>query len=552
MTWGMKSTGNSLDMGRKAALLKQFRQFHKDEGGSLIAFSLFIFIAMLIIGGAAVDIMRAEHQRAKIQYTADRAVLAAASLKQSVPAQDVVDDYFAKEGMGAIAPTAHISGDDGYREVTAYYTEGNSPYINTLFMRWVGINSLPTPSFSVAEDGVSRVEISLVLDVSGSMAWSAYTGDSKINELKKATGQFFDTLLLAPPEPDTYSISIVPFATQVTVGEKLLSKYTVTAEHNYSHCVDFVDADFTSASVSTGSLLQRTGFFSPYSNSSTRPASWDKRVCVPHGQNREILPFGTDINVLKTYVGGLKAKGSTGAEIGVKWGVALLDPSARPAITDLISDGDVDTLADGRPFNYDKKGVMKVLVVMSDGANTKQWMLDPLVASGLSPVWKYTKSGQTRYVIHNPDRAGPNKYLHTNYNSTSGDWELAPDPTATQMTYPELWNHATMGYVDRYMFRPASLPGANWDWRIWGGKFNMIDGEANPVKDNRMKAACSAAKAQGVVIYTIGFEMEDADVAALKDCASSEGHFKKVTPTADLPSVFSQIAAELQVLRLTQ
>lgn len=553
MTRVMKSAAaEKLCLGQKAALLKQFRQFHRDEGGSMIAYSLLLFIAMLIIGGAAVDIMRAEHQRAKIQYTTDRAVLAATSLKQAIPAQDIMDDYFAKEGMGAIAPVAHVEGDDGYRKVSAYYPDGQSPYINTMFMRWVGVNTLPTPSYAVAEDGVSRVEISLVLDASGSMGSSAYTGNTKIKELKIAAGKFFDVLLIDPPEPDTYSISIVPYSTQVTVGEDLLSKYTVTAEHGYSHCVDFENGDFNSVAISTGGLMQRTGHFAPWTSSTSKPVNDYNRACVPGGNGRDILPLSTDIDDLKAYVNSLQASGWTGTEIGAKWGAALLDPSARPAITDLIDDGAVDALVDGRPFDYDKDGIMKVMVVMSDGANTNQYMLDPAVASGLSPVWKYKKDGVDRYEIFNPDRAG-DQYFHTYKNSTSGEWVAAPMDTGTitavQMSYVELWDHATMKYVSKYMFKPAGLPNATWNSNGWSHKFSRL---AYAAKDDRMQNICAAARAKGIRIFTIGFEVTADNNAKLMACSTNQdgSHHYKVDADTDLSTAFSSIAAQLHNLRL--
>ena len=59
-------------------------RFRREEDGSLIVFSLFIFVAMLMFGGIAVDLMIYENERTHIQNSTDRAVLAAANLNQTV------------------------------------------------------------------------------------------------------------------------------------------------------------------------------------------------------------------------------------------------------------------------------------------------------------------------------------------------------------------------------------------------------------------------------------------------------------------------------------
>ena len=75
------------------------RRFGQDESGSILIFSLFLLVTLLIIAGFAVDLMRAETQRAKLQSTLDRAVLAAASTSQNLDPTEVVYDYVAKAGL---------------------------------------------------------------------------------------------------------------------------------------------------------------------------------------------------------------------------------------------------------------------------------------------------------------------------------------------------------------------------------------------------------------------------------------------------------------------
>lgn len=73
--------------------------FSRNEDGSLLIFGLFMFVIMLIVAGVSLDVMRFEERRTTLQATTDRAVLAAADLRQTLPAKDVVKDYFKKAGL---------------------------------------------------------------------------------------------------------------------------------------------------------------------------------------------------------------------------------------------------------------------------------------------------------------------------------------------------------------------------------------------------------------------------------------------------------------------
>ena len=101
-------------------LKSRLAAFRKNEDGSLIIFTLYLFIMMLIIGGLAVDFMRYEVTRSRIANTLDRAILAAADLDQSMDPNLVVQNYFSINGMDQFlnAPTNVQSGLN-YRTVNA-------------------------------------------------------------------------------------------------------------------------------------------------------------------------------------------------------------------------------------------------------------------------------------------------------------------------------------------------------------------------------------------------------------------------------------------------
>ncbi|WP_457648233.1 pilus assembly protein TadG-related protein [Profundibacter sp.] len=545
---------------RGSALLRQMRHFQKDERGSIIIFSLFMFAMMLMIGGLAVDVMRAEYQRTKIQYTADRCALSASSLSQQLPAEEVVDDCFQKAGLGWLNPTVIVDEALNSKRVSIQLPD---PKIKTIFLAvdWSkifktagggGVEYLATPAAAAAVDGVQKVEISLVLDVSGSMDWNSASGRKKIEDLKIAAKEFVDALMLTRPHDDTYSISIIPYATQVTAGPDLLDQFTVTSEHNYSNCVDFNTTDYNATTLSTTDLLQRTGYFEVFTNNHGDEIRWDYRSCPEHN-TRRILPLSGDIATLKSFIDNLTPGGMTSTEIGIKWGAALLDPSTRPAIQGLVDNGEVSPLFSGLPVDYGQDGVLKVIVAMTDGENTSSYELKPEYASGMTNVWYY-KAGPDdhRYWVYNEGEGEYRRlYFDDDAKLKSSKWVDSPDSSSTRLGMPELWKQATQTFV-LYLQYYAGL-----DWRPWqDSEMTMDNFRTNEYynageKDDRMSAICAAAKANNVIVYTLGFEVTDSNALKMQNCATTAAHFFRVDGV-DIADAFAEIAAQLKSLRLVR
>ena len=544
----------------KAGFSQAIRQFSHREDGAIISFALLAIVMMLMITGLAVDVMRAEEKRTSIQYTQDRAVLAAASLRQNLSAQDIIDDYFLKEGLQDVTPTADVVNELNLRRVTVAYDDSNMPSINTMFPGLLGIDTLATSASSGAEDGIGKVEISLVLDVSGSMRNSSVSGGTKINDLKTAANDFVDTLLEDDSAPNTYSISIVPYSTQVTAGEELLDNYNVTNEHASSYCVDFASSDFNSTSISTSALLQRTGHFATHNHVPDAwydaiPVKWQRWSCsTDDTPGRKILPLAGNATQLHDYIDDLVATGMTSTEIGIKWGTALLDPSTQDVVSNLVDTNDIDSGLDGRPYSYTESDVRKVMVVMTDGENTIQPIIDPNKNTGLSDVWYRPVSGQLhQFWVFNPSRSDFRKYKQVFYNRWgsrygSTPWLVAPPSGAQQLTYQELWSLVSMYFVSYRLYNYAGLPKANWGNAGWANHYSAVEG---PEKDIRMANICTAAKNQGILLYTIGFEVSDDNAAKLASCATTPAHFFRVEGV-EISEAFASIAAQISNLKLVQ
>jgi hypothetical protein len=205
-------------------------RFMRREDGTITTFALMIFILMVAVAGIAIDIMRYETQRVQLQYTLDRAVLAAASVTQPLNPTDVVENYFEISGLENYRLSTNVEEGLNFRRVEAYA----ELEINTLFMHMFGVRVLTSPAEGAAEERIRNVEVSMVLDISGSMG-----SNSRMVNMRNAAREFVTTVLQAN-ESDSgnlVSISIIPYNGMVNLGEPLESVFNLSDEHSQSSCV---------------------------------------------------------------------------------------------------------------------------------------------------------------------------------------------------------------------------------------------------------------------------------------------------------------------------
>ncbi len=575
--------------------------FRREEGGTMIVFGLTIFVMMLWAGGMAIDFMRFEHDRARIQYTLDRAALAAASLKQPLDCEDVAEDYFEKAGLANT--TVNVTGTCSQLSRTVEVAAETE--VKSLFMNLMGIRSMKAAATSTAEENIQDVEISLVLDVSGSMGWDDATGNqSKLAALQTAANEFLTTLLTADNE-DRVSINIIPYNMQVNAGEDVLDLLNVTDEHDYSNCVDFQLADFATVEISadvaggggganlgdlsitdgtggvmgTADELQRTGHFDPYYTTINHPSvSSDDNVSrsfvCPNSEASEITLMSQDLASLTDVVDGLSAGGNTSIDLGVKWGSYFLNPSANVLLSALPdgstaltphgpgflddngdparTDSEIPAAFSERPYAYDRDRTIKIMVVMTDGVNTTQYTLDEDYAEGDSTLYideNHPGESQGKWLSHYKWRPGSNN----NYFMSRGNYYedyFSGSPRHSyhdrKLSWPEVWNMMCVKYFANYFNYVR-------DWNsseYYNTRDDVMDYIYASSKNTRLDNACTAAKDEGVLIFAIGFEVSDTSATVMRNCASSASNFFRVEGQ-EISDAFGAIAQTIQRLKLT-
>lgn len=212
------------------------RDFIANSDGNVAIISAFAILPMLLLAGGATDVARHEAYRAQLQDGVDRAVLAAASLTQKRPVEDTVRDYLKTLPFAAdVALDFQHTTSTNERQVTvtANYQ------MPTAFLPLIGLNTIAVNASATALEKRKNIEISLMLDISGSMRFrEPSTAPTRISLLRPAAKSFIDTLVTADTSAYT-SVSIVPYAGSVNPGAMVFDFLGVPRQHNYSSCVEF-------------------------------------------------------------------------------------------------------------------------------------------------------------------------------------------------------------------------------------------------------------------------------------------------------------------------
>ena len=504
---------------RSSAATSIYRYARETDGNMSFLAMLGAFI-MMVYGGIGIDMIHTELERARLQGTLDRAVLAAADLEQQLEASTLVEDYLTKMKLADALATVKISVDEGlnYRTVSA---EAQRTF-PTNFLKLLGVSDLQAAGSSEAEERISNIEISLILDISGSMG-----SNEKIENLRTAATEFVQAVI-DTNDTGLTTVSIIPYNATVNLGPTLSEHYTLSDEHDISTCAIFPDSAFNSRAISPNDTLQRLAHFDPYTmdqNTAVTPSSW-----CPVGEYGSIIAHSSDEAELISHIESLGAGGNTAIDLGMKWGIALLDPSARPVVNALIADGKVVSEATGRPMDYDAVDALKIAVVMTDGMNTTQYDLAPEYASGMSNIWI--------------DDRGDNDPTNDS-NSPDGGSD------ARRMSNAEVFARWGTRAFGQKFFRKPYQDG----WVSYNDYYNAYYAYEPIVSgseaDARLSTICSEARNAGITVFAVGFEAPEEGQEAMRDCASSPAHYFPVEGI-EISDAFMSIARTINQLRLTQ
>ena len=448
--------------------------FMSEDRGSLTIFAIFMVLMILMMGGIGIDVMRSERDRTVLQHTLDRAILAAADLDQEEDPETVVNDYFEAAGLDDFLTSVSVAQGINYKTVGAE-AQSVTP---TTFMKMTGVDTLNATASGVVEERIANVEISMVLDISGSMG----TG-SKMSQLRAAATSFVNTVL-SPENEGLVSVSLVPYSQHVNAGPLIYNELNTNHRHNYSHCVEMSDSTYNYTALNLNTTYDQMQHFQWNYDGSN---SLTDTICPRYNYER-IRAFSQNKNQLNNQIDDLQPRAGTQIFMGMKWGAAMLDPAFQPVVNKHIAKGWSDAAFAGRPVAYNDPETLKTVILMTDGINS--------TAARITDEHYDTKSKRINWRDYNL-----NYFLshYVNYNNRS-----------------------------EYYYQ----------------KYSAAQGDA--LLDN----ICDASKAAGIVIWSIGFEVDNHGADVMRNCASSPAHFFRVEGV-EISEAFRAIARQINQLRLT-
>ncbi|MEM7526773.1 MAG: pilus assembly protein TadG-related protein [Pseudomonadota bacterium] len=555
---------------------KRLAQFAGDERGSFLLLVLALFILMALSIGMAIDFMRHETARADLQNALDRGVLAAAALTQKAATevdldddgvfdaltdaeiqtnyQNLVANYMASRSFNPSAMTLNVTPTEVGNTKTVFATATYK--LPTTFLALAGKTVLDVRAESFARQSFSDVEVSLVFDISGSMedndvvvggVTRTRLAQAKIDAQNFVTDAFNRDLF-----GGELSMSLIPYSSKVSIPPGMAAAYNLqpaqgaTALYTDHYCFDFNTADFTSITIDKDTAYQQFPLFK------VNNSHWS---CPKAGN--EIKPLSVSAGDVNTAIQGLTRESWTSVYEGVKWGSAMLDPNTREALPTMML-GENPVIPPGQshlPRDFDPTRVTKVLVVMSDGRNTQtpQMLQDEyLKQSDDSPVegephdyWR-TRVPDRVYNQRNGDTE--ERYWTCNNREVANVPATEDDPAFTVTGAITKFSNdcpVTALPVDSGFGVPVS---ALSDTTL----IAYEDGEDVNEPDALLYEVCDRAKENGIVIYTIAFELAAGSrgARALRECASGDSRAYEVGGY-NLNQAFDAILADISNLKLT-
>lgn len=399
----------------------------RDEGAVALVFGL-SFMVLIAAMGIAVDYARAFNMQSRLQNDLDAAVLGAgAQLRTAADLSAVASAYFGpnwRKAHGVSDVTLNVTKLAGDKGVTGTA----SATVPTIVMKIFGFDSIPISATSEVKTASQHVEVSLVLDTTGSME------GSKLDALKTASKQLVDTAFQLDNAQDYVKIGIVPFAQYVNVGMANRNKSWISVKPDSTTTTNVCGMETPVVSKSNCHMVTYTAYNdgTPYTyqveecdyvygppvnvcRDVTNTQAWYGCVGsrnypldteddtystpVPGMMNvscgAPITPLLNDKDALKTQIDGLVAIGETYIPAGILWGWTTL--SKQEPFDEAYG---YDEVVDGNK-------VRKIMVVMTDGTNTisptypEHWGSDSAKANTLtSEVCTNVKAkGITIYAV---------------------------------------------------------------------------------------------------------------------------------------------------------
>jgi len=370
-------------MAVKSVLGRAARRFARDRRGNY-GIMMAVLAPMLLLGaGFGVNIAQLSTARSNLLAALDSAVTSTArditiGVIEAKDAKPTVEAFLIANGQRAFSRGARITLDkvvtDPFRKTVMAQA---SVVVDVAFPLFGAANRQTITSVSEARYSDRKIEVAMVLDVTGSMA----IGRDKIGELKAAAKVAVEALLDGNKHSaDRVRVALVPYAQSVNVGEKLAkaavfyeegngpvppkgwtapsrrNDYCATERKMQDGAPDYSDA----APDSKRTARDSAGKSYEYKALVNR----DGRLVRDRVNTREcpaaaLVPLTSDKAALDGVINSFSADGVTAGGVAMQWGYYMLSPNWRATIS-------AAGLGAG-PADPDPDKIAKIAILMTDG-----------------------------------------------------------------------------------------------------------------------------------------------------------------------------------------
>jgi Flp pilus assembly protein TadG len=482
---------------RYSDLTHHMQRFGTDKRGAVAILFGLSLVPIVLLTGAAIDYGRASAARTELQSAIDAATLQGTKIQQNfndadltVKLRQMTNANF-NSNTGASINTFNMTRVDTTDPVTGRRVRqiaiAATANVDNKFMRLASFYTTTVNVESKATWGTADIEIALVLDNTGSMGWS-----NKMTELKRA--------LCGDPNcsntnPATGFVKLMKDSSRYTDQIRVsLVPFDTTVRVPLA-MQNAVNAGPTIATMFSG---PGGGGYCAGGSTSTLRASWFRFA----PRDKDTMASNRD---------------SSNNFVGTGCGVGRVTPASWQGCL------------------WDRD--------MTSNRDTKDSDIDTAITDTLHPAVNCRTNALARMVPMLDIRSRSTDLINAMATMTpSGNTNLTVGLSWGQamLTNAEPFNEARPVGGDVKRFLILLTDGDNTENR---------HSSSQAAIDPRSTAACTAAKAQGIVVYAV--RVIDGNRTLLQACASDASKYYEVSNAADLTPVFVRIASEISSVRLT-
>jgi Flp pilus assembly protein TadG len=543
------------------------------RGNVAIIFAL-ASLPLLAFAGAAIDYGLATRLQVKLQAATDATALGLCQTPQSTTtaqlqsqAQTVVTGYMSGASNLVVDALAVTSSP---RKITLT-THVNS---RTFFPAFTGVASPKVNATSqCATPQPKTFEIALVLDNTGSMSESSGS-QTKLQAVQTAASNFVDYVKNNSAFASSSRISIVPFAASVAV-DPTSSATASWVDRNGLSKYHWTNVDKTSATAA--GFTSRLSIFSALSK---LYASWAWAGCfetLPYPQNvQDGAPTSNDTLYVPMFAPDEPGNASTGAASfgsNVSYNSYLNDsnllslcfaPSTFAQAESLgckyknpLGAVQTSSSAVGIPNGPNFQCTSKPLQRLTADATVLKSLISSMTALGSTNIHEGIMWGW-RTLSPISVFADGSAYSSSSSSTTNKILILMTDGANSWADNPNTNYNQTFYFSNGYLKNADGSDPTPRMPKAYQSVANISTAaQQRNALDQLTSEACTNAKAAGISIYTIGFSVasdpiDSQGIQLLQNCASSSKQAFVANDASGLIGAFSQIAASIGSLRISQ